>query len=381
MTDKFLVSVSRCSSYEADEVYNALADALEMIGGWPKTNMPNELLFKTNLLAPKPPDKAVTTHPSVVRALIKLVRNSGFSGKITVADSPGHLHADKKEELLKLTGMLDAVKDDGNAVATILSDAGFVTLKRPSNVVLKDLSVSKRYYEAPFVVNIAKLKTHVETEITACVKNCFGIADTDTRKKAHLSTSINRLCNAIIDLYSINPPKINILDGIYAMEGNGPTHGKPRFAGLLMASENALAVDFVAAKAMGYKDPLDIPLINLAAKRGIGPSSMSDITIIGIDPDNLEIKGFAKRASSSRMLPTWLRGWAHRWVALSPHLQEVNCIRCGVCVKVCPKSAIKMNPLPEIDRRICVKCLCCHEMCPTGAMEVRENFIMKLLRM
>lgn len=87
MTDKFLVSVSRCSSYEADEVYNALAGALEMIGGWPKTNMPNELLFKTNLLAPKPPDKAVTTHPSVVRALIKLVRNSGFSGKITVADS------------------------------------------------------------------------------------------------------------------------------------------------------------------------------------------------------------------------------------------------------------------------------------------------------
>ena len=130
-----------------------------------------------------------------------------------------------------------------------------MTLKRPSNVVLKDLSVSKRYYEAPFVVNIAKLKTHVETEITACVKNCFGIADTDTRKKAHLSTSINRLCNAIIDLYSINPPKINILDGIYAMEGNGPTHGKPRFAGLLIASENALAVDFVAAKAMGYKDP------------------------------------------------------------------------------------------------------------------------------
>ena len=379
MAGRFTVSVTRASSYEEEEVYKALMDALKMIDEPLKTDLP-EMLFKVNLLAPKSPENCVTTHPSLVKALMKFARSRGFLGKIVVADSPGHLYADRKEELLTLTGMYDAAKGDDNAMATVLSDLGFVTLERPENFVLKNPRLSKRYFDAPYVVNVAKLKTHAETEITACIKNCFGIADTDTRKKAHLSVSIERLCNAIIDLYLANPPKLNILDGIYAMEGNGPTHGKPRFAGLLMASENALALDFVAAKAMGYRNPLSIPLLKLAAKRGIGPSSMNDIDILGVNPEDLEIKGFIKSSSSLRMLPTWLRGWTHRWVALRPTLQKATCIKCGVCAKVCPKGAIKMDPFPEIDRGSCVKCLCCHEMCPTGAMEVSENLVMKLLR-
>jgi len=379
MASRFTVSVTRASSYEEEEVYKALTDMLQFIDAPLRMDL-SEMLFKVNLLAPKSPDNCVTTHPSVVKALIRFARSRGFSGKIVVADSPGHLYADRKEELLTLTGMYDAVRGDDSAVATILSDSGFVSLEMPENVVLKNPRVSKRYFDAPYVVNIAKLKTHAETEITACIKNCFGIADTDTRKKAHLSVSIERLCNAIIDLYLINPPKLNILDGICAMEGNGPTHGKPRFTGLLMASENALALDFVAAKAMGYRNPLSIPLIRLAAKRGIGPSSINDVDIIGLNSEALEIKGFIKSSSSLRMLPTWLRGWTHRWVALRPALRKATCIKCGVCAKVCPKGAIKMNPFPEIDRGLCVKCLCCHEMCPTGAMEVSENLVMKLLR-
>ncbi|WP_213697866.1 DUF362 domain-containing protein [Acetomicrobium sp.] len=382
MTKKYKVAVRRASSYELDEVCEALNFTLDAIEEWiPSRFLFEKLLLKVNLLAPKKPALAVTTHPSIIQALIKIARKKGHLGEIVVADSPGHLYADRKEELLRLTGMTGAVEIDDNAIATILSDGGFVVLRRDENVVLKELTVSKRYFEAPFVINVAKLKTHAETDITACVKNCFGIADTSTRKRAHFSLSINQLCNAIVDLYLARPPELNVLDAIYAMEGNGPTHGHPRFVGLIMASKNALALDFVAAKVMGYKNPLNIPLLNIAAKRGIGPSSVDEIEIIGVEPDEIEAKGYVKSSSSLRFLPTWLRGWTHRWVALSPRLWEEKCVKCGICADVCPRKAIRMDPLPRINRAMCVKCLCCHEMCPTGAMEVHENMLMKLLRM
>ena len=108
MAGRFAVSVTRASSYEEQEVYKALMDALKMIDEPLKTDLP-EMLFKVNLLAPKSPENCVTTHPSLVKALMKFARSRGFLGKIVVADSPGHLYADRKEELLTLTGMYDAV--------------------------------------------------------------------------------------------------------------------------------------------------------------------------------------------------------------------------------------------------------------------------------
>ena len=183
MVKKYKVALRRASSYELDEVYEALNFTLDAIEEWiPSRFLLEKILLKVNLLAPKRPELAITTHPSIVQALIKVARKKGHLGEIEVADSPGHLYADRKRAL-RLTGMTSAVEIDDNATATILSDGGFVVLRQDENVVLKELTVSKRYFEAPFVINVAKLKTHAETEITACVKNCFGIADTSTRKK------------------------------------------------------------------------------------------------------------------------------------------------------------------------------------------------------
>jgi ferredoxin len=170
------------------------------------------------------------------------------------------------------------------------------------------------------------------------------------------------------------------MDAVTAMEGDGPSHGSPRRVGWLLAGDNALAVDWAAAYIMCYADPLKIPLLFAAAQRGVGPRERSEITLEGALWSDLPSYGFKKSSGAIRMMPTFLRGFAHSLVSLTPRLQAAQCVRCGICRKVCPVDAIfdDASSYPAINRGSCVKCLCCHEMCPTGAMTVRKNFLASL---
>jgi uncharacterized protein (DUF362 family)/ferredoxin len=371
--DKFIVGVAKCESYDAEEVRSALKLALS------RAQMPaingDEVLIKANLLSPSTPENAVTTHPAVLRAIAGDLRAKGKT--VHIADNPGYIFTDK-DTLLRTTG-IKALSGDGVGVS-MLSDLGVRTVRNESFRSLSEARISSRYLDARYVINAAKLKTHVETEITCCIKNIFGTADIATRKKCHQSASQSHLANAITDLFIIRPPEFNILDAVTCMEGDGPSHGRPRSVGWLLAGTNALAIDWVASLIMCYRDPLKIPLINAAASRGLGPKDRSEITLDGAAWSDLPSWGFRKSSSALRFVPTFLRGLVHSMVSLRPDLQRVKCVRCGICKKVCPVDAIgdDAESYPSINRTDCVKCLCCHEMCPTGAMTVRKNFLGKI---
>ena len=371
-SEKFSVGIARCRSYDPDEVSHALRLAISRSGGFPEI-AGDEVLIKTNLLSPSPPENAVTTHPQVLRALAGEIKRRNNS--VHIADSPGYLFNDA-ENLLSVTG-LKAISDDAAVNVGLLSDRGMRLVKSESFAVLSEARIACRYLDAPFVVNAAKLKTHVETEISCCIKNIFGTADTSTRKKAHRSISQTRLANAIVDLFTIRPPQFNVLDAIIGMEGDGPSHGRPREIGWLIAGRNALAVDWAAAEIMCYRSPLEIPLLFAAASRGIGPRERSEIILDGADWSELPSHGFKKSTNIVRMMPTFIRGLVHNLVSLSPCLQRKKCDRCGICKRVCPVDEISLESasFPLINPKDCVKCLCCNEMCPTGAMSVHKNFI------
>jgi uncharacterized protein (DUF362 family)/Pyruvate/2-oxoacid:ferredoxin oxidoreductase delta subunit len=371
---KYTVGIARCESYDPQEVEPALALALSRAGA--QAPVGGEILIKANMLAPSAPDKAVTTHPEFLSALSREMIRKGNS--IHIADNPGYIFSDKTK-LLRATGV-GALASDRVEVG-ILSDLGFRSVRNASFGVLEEARISNRYLDAAFVINAAKLKTHVETEISCCIKNIFGTADTATRKKCHSSVSQTVLAEAITDLFIIRPPDFNVVDAIISMEGDGPSYGKPRKTGWILAGANALAVDWVAATIMCYSDPLKIPLLKAAASRGIGPRDKSEIGLEGASWAELPSWGFKKSTSLLRLFPTFLRGTVHSFVTLRPKLETGDCVRCGICAQVCPVDAIKQNPgeYPEINRESCVKCLCCHEMCPTGAMAVGKNFLAALV--
>ncbi len=370
------VGVARCEDYEPGRVGSALEAAVEAAGGWPES-IRGDLLLKANLLAPRRPEEAVTTHPEVLRAAIRALRGLGRIDRCEVADNPGYIYRHQMGELFERTGVAD-LRREGVAVRS-LSEEGLREVELAAGSALLRVRVSARYLNAGCVVDVAKLKTHVETEMTGCIKNLFGISDTDTRKTAHASPSLERLVEAVVDLYSVRPPGFCLLDAVVGMEGTGPSHGSPRPLGWILAAENALAVDWVAARIMGYGNPLDIPLLRAAARRGMGPRTQAEIDLRGAGWGDLPVPGFRRAPGLLRHIPTPLRGLAHRFVALRPRLDARACLRCGICAKVCPVEAIRLKPTPVISRGRCVACLCCHEMCPNGAMGVRANWIARLL--
>jgi uncharacterized protein (DUF362 family)/Pyruvate/2-oxoacid:ferredoxin oxidoreductase delta subunit len=338
------------------------------------------VLIKTNALSPSPPETAVTTHPKIIEGIARevMARASGGNVSVRVADNPGYVFTDS-DQLFRETGLAGLAALPGVCVGP-LSDLGTRLISNDGFRVLRDARISARYLDAAYCINAPKLKTHVETEMSGCIKNIFGSADTETRKKAHRSSSQARLADAIVDIFSVRPPEFNIVDAVVGMEGDGPSHGTPRQIGLIIAGQNALAVDWVLCRVMCYSDPASIPLMRAAIDRGVGPASESEIALNGADWDELPAAGFRKSTGALRALPTFIRGLAHGLVKITPGLDEALCVSCWVCKEVCPVDAISdAGRYPLIDRKKCVRCLCCHEMCPTGAMAVRNNVLASLV--
>jgi len=372
----YLVGIAPCQDYGPEKVRTAVDSAVTHAGGWPLIS--GNVLFKANILAPRSPEDAVTTHPAVLRGAIHSLKASNPEiQELLVADNPGYIFSHQKEMLLARSGMVE-LERSGLAKVDLLSERGLVNVAK-GKALLSSMRISRTYLEATTVINAAKLKTHVETEMTGCLKNIFGIADTATRKSAHASRSDEHLCHAILDIFEIRPPEFHLLDAVIAMEGKGPSHGTPRHLGWILAGKNALAIDAVAAWMMGYQDPFSIPLLRVAHKRGIGPGSLEAIHLRGASWEQIRCPGFKRAPGNIRWIPTFLRGAVHGLVKVRPLLQRERCVRCGICATVCPVNAIELREgYPVIDSNRCVSCLCCHEMCPPGAMTAKENFLARI---
>ena len=378
MKTSYLVGVCPCPSYEQGVVEEAVEMALERSGGGP--TLKGNVLLKANLLSPVRPERSVTTHPAILAGLARWVTRRKPETSITISDSPGYLFSGQWPLFLENCG-LDLLAQNQSCEVAPLNEGGFREVSTPGTVILRNLRIPVRVAEAETLINVPKCKTHVETEITACLKNTFGYLDTSTRKRAHRSGSLQSLCDAILDAHLARVPDWNLVDAVVGMEGYGPSHGNPRPMGWIVASRNALAADVVVAFMMGYSDPFSIPLLASAARRSMGPTQRTEIGLSGAQWEDLPVRGFLKSPSAlRRFVPTPLRGAAHSLVKLSPLWNSKACTFCGACSAVCPVKAVRAGPLEiHIDRARCVRCLCCHEMCPTGAMEVKPNLIARFL--
>ena len=170
----YKVGVSRCGGYGRENVSRAVAEAVERAGGMPE-NAGGDALVKANLLSPAEPERAVTTHPEIVRAVAEEIRKQ-CGARVHIADNPGFIFTDTAE-LFKKTGIEEAAALDGMSCG-LLADMGFREVENGGFKTLTSARVSARYLDAAFCVNAPKLKTHLETEISGCLKNIFGTADT-----------------------------------------------------------------------------------------------------------------------------------------------------------------------------------------------------------
>ena len=357
------VAVVKCDSYDVSEVTQSLNRALELLGGidsFLPASSSGSILLKPNLLAGEPPEKAVTTHPSVMQAIALILLQKGR--KVEMGDSPG-LGAPLKTAI-KPVYDLGVLPADFETVVEMNSPDGRVSRRLPTAAAVAG---------ADMVVSCAKLKTHALQLYTGGVKNLFGCLVGLNKAKQHFRyPDRDVFADFLLDVYNTVMPGLTIIDGIMAMEGNGPRTGTPRKAGVLIVSGNALAADLAALQVIGFS-PNRIPIFRAAKKRYLRPFSVDEVQWLGDSLADVQTQGF-KPAVTTRVSfgPTFLQKPLRNLLIAYPEIASAQCQSCGACVKICPAKALQMvDGRVHLSRSKCITCYCCHEACTHGAIDLQ----------
>lgn len=367
-----------CPDYEAEHVRAALTEALDAIGGldWVKIGM--KIGIKPNLAAAKTPEFAVCTHPVMVAELTKMLIERG--AQVTIGESPGGIYtAAALNHSYSATGMTLAAEAGAKLNDDFSSKEGhFADAK-----VLKSFHYTGWLNDVDVLITFAKLKTHGMMGMTGAVKNLYGTIPGTVKLEYHYRFPNHAdFSNMLVDIYEYNHPVLALIDAVTAMDGNGPTAGRPRECGALIAAHTAYDADLVGARLIGV-EPKDVPTIAAAIERGLSRDSLDKVSLYG-DADRFIIKDceLTPRHDITSVKNTRgvTRAFMKMVMASKPAAVKSECIGCGLCAKLCPAKAITMkNKLPSIDRKKCIRCFCCQEFCPKGAMKVKRTAIARLL--
>ncbi len=367
------VSVINVSSYDEGSIYNAICGHLEMAG---KARLPHpgaRVLLKPNLLSGRKPETAVTTHWSIISALIRRLQELGISD-IVVADSPGGLYTPEHfRSVCSAAGLRRPGIEE-----YLNNDFTFGSKQTQKGFSVRSFNLITPVLQADYIINLPKLKTHAMTTVSAGVKNLFGAIPGLQKPGMHrrfpeLAGFVRMLC----ELAATISPGLTILDAVDSMEGNGPGGGTVKHTGLTLASSDVFALDTAACRFMGL-DPGAVPHLIAASGMGLLPDEVKYVgDPFAACPEPFTLPDATKSTSFIDSVPKPFRGAASRvmdWLLRSyPSIDASKCVGCGRCAESCPQHIIKLRGgKASMPRRDCISCFCCQEMCPVHAISAKR---------
>lgn len=372
------VSIVRCADYGEETCERALREVLVPFGGldWVRPGM--RVVIKANLVSAMKPEKAATTHPALLAALTRMLRERGAN--VVIGDSPGgtfaapHLNA-----VYRVCGLSEAEA----AGAELNRDFSQKEADLPEAHTAKHITYTGYLDGADAIISFCKLKSHGMLSLSAATKNLFGAIPGIIKPEYHYRyPDPMDFADMLIDLNEFFRPKLYLVDAVQTMEGNGPTAGTPKYMGALLAGTNPHKIDFLCAKLIGL-EAKNVPTLRAAQERGLTPASAEELEISG-NAEEFVCKDFVtvQRGTGTDFgaQKGKLLGVAAKTVLRArPKLKRSRCVGCGVCRNTCPAHAIVIEKgKAKIDRRACIRCFCCQEFCPKGAMRVHRTWVARI---
>ncbi|NLY74118.1 MAG: DUF362 domain-containing protein [Firmicutes bacterium] len=374
------VSIIKADSYRED-LTEKITKLLAPLGGLGAFCKPGARVFlKPNLLMPKTPESAVLTHPALIMALVRLLSDQGC--KVAIGDSPGMGSA---ENVIRKLGIFEELTRRG--VEIVEFEKG-VSWKRFTKAPaferrFNNLELAGELLEYDQVINLPKLKSHGQMGITLATKNLFGCVVGHAKGRWHfiVGRDTHAFARILVEIALTVNAGLHILDGIVGMDGNGPSSGRPRELGFLMASANPVALDRMVVELIG-KSPDQFPIF--AAARELG--------VAGVEPDRIILEGGAVtefqisdfeipgRVELDRFANRLFSNLYQRLIRQRLVINHQACINCRKCEAHCPAKAIRIRKRVRIRESKCIKCCCCQEFCPVGAITLQDVWTAKLLR-
>lgn len=370
---KSSVSIVKCQNYDENKVLSGLRRSIDLIGGIQTfVKKGHHVLLKPNLLYGKSPEKAVTTHPAIVKGVIEIVREAG--GVPFIGDSPSIGSLMKAAEKAGIKAVADEMK------------CPLVEFNRPvlppngKGKIFKQLEIDQTVLEAEVIINLPKLKTHSLMLLTLGVKNLFGCIPGPRKALWHLKAGEDRktFAQILVDLYQVIQPSLTLLDGIVGMEGNGPNSGRPIPLGLILASGDSLSLDQIVCDLLGISRK-SLLTNRVAFEQGLGKDK---IDVVGERVEDVKISNlqFPTLCQPDWNLPGFLTKALKNAFTSRPFIEEERCKACDRCEEICPPKALARKGKDLIfDYEQCIRCFCCLEVCPEGAISIKPGWALRLL--
>lgn len=384
------VALDRLDCYDVIKLESVLRSQIERLGCG-EMFRGKRVVIKPNLVMKTSPETAATTNPAVLEAVIRILRES--AKEIIIAESPGGLYT---EQTLRANYRACGITEVAERYGVRLNyDVSSKTMEAPLGKTSKMFDIITPIADAEVIVNLAKLKSHSLTGYSGAVKNYFGTVPGVTKFEMHARfPDYNDFGSMIADLCEMlqnSKPTFNILDGIIAMEGNGPTGGDPRRADVIMSGCNPFTLDIAGSYVIGAEGVI---MLTEGIRRGFCPETVDELKLLSSEPlSAFRIEDFKKpdtrkRGIGSSMLanlPTMFGGHLNSWLQPRPVINKKVCIGCGECERSCPKHTIELRQTKSGKRQAyiiddnCIKCYCCQELCPFKAVKIRKNPIIRLI--
>ena len=323
-----------------------------------------KVLIKPNVLRAAAAAEGITTHPAVLRAVVEKVETLGPAA-IVVGDNPGLFDYGANEASFQKTGLMEAAKgyyqNIGNDSRQVAFHPDFMETVSLSSIVL----------DADIIISLPKFKTHGLTVITGAIKNSYGFLPGAQKARLHKAAgSQERFHDLVVEVFRLRVPDLFLVDAIVGMEGNGPASPDLRDIGLILASDNAVALDGVMTVMMGC-EPGRLRFLQKAKELGLGDYDLSSLEIIGALPRLANFK-LPPLGGEAIMQNETIQGLIHGRTQLRPQADPELCTACGNCIEQCPVSALTLDgSLPQVDADTCITCFCCQELCAEKAITLK----------
>ena len=374
------VALVRSGEYATEQIEAAVRHAVQLLGGMSRFVQPGQrVLVKPNLLQAGDPVKAIITHPTVVRAVVKLAQEAG--GQVLVADNPFLPPINERgwHSLYERTGYAAIAAETG-----VRLNHSIVPEQRPhpEGSLIKLLDISSFLSEADVIISVPKLKTHSLMRYTGAVKNLFGVVPGTIKAGYHVKLqTAERFAAMLLDLASFVRPALTVMDAVVGMDGDGPSAGQPFPIGAILAAPDPVALDVAALGLVGRR-PASVPTVAEAMTRGWTTGRTGDLEILGEDLAAMAVSGFRMPSggrSEMDYVPHFLRPVGTRLLVPSPFVNG-RCIGCGLCIEGCPVQTIcRVDGRARIALSNCIRCYCCHEVCPEQAITLRQPWLGRML--
>ena len=272
------VSLIKADSYEVNALKTSIEKLLEPLGGITAfVKEGDRVLLKPNLLTGSRPTKECITRKEIVYCVAQLVMEAG--GKPFLGDSPAFGSA---RGVAKANGYLPLCEELGLPIIEFHGQRYEV-----ENDNFNHLRLSKEAMNADVVINLPKVKSHMQLTMTLAVKNLFGCVPGKMKAWWHLEAGkdVNRFGEMIVETAKAISPDLTIIDGIIGHEGNGPSGGEPRKLGILGASADVFALDRAVIEIVNV-DPDLVPTLAAQKRLGLFPE-LSDLEFPLCQPSEL----------------------------------------------------------------------------------------------